>query len=120
MKSKPKQFISLWFPVIIWAVFIFALSSLSSLPTAQKIWWDYLLKKGAHVFVYAVLYFLTVRALKHKTFHNYALAFALCVAYAISDEFHQSFTPGRTPKPTDVGFDTIGMTVTYLHLNNLI
>lgn len=29
--------------------------------------------------------------------------------YAILDEFHQSFSPGRTPKVTDVYIDTLGV-----------
>ena len=31
------------------------------------------------------------------------------ILYAISDEFHQSFSPGRTPKVTDVYIDTLGI-----------
>lgn len=114
------KLLHLWLPVILWAALIFTLSSFSTLPSAQKVWWDYILKKGAHMFEYAVLYFLVVRALEKRTAKNYTLAFVLCIAYAISDEFHQSFTPGRTPKPTDVGFDTIGMTIAYLRLNKFI
>jgi VanZ family protein len=30
------------------------------------------------------------------------LAWVLAVVYALSDEFHQSFTPGRTPSLVDV------------------
>jgi VanZ family protein len=33
---------------------------------------------------------------------------ALIVIYAVSDEFHQSFTPGREPKLRDVLIDTAG------------
>ena len=29
--------------------------------------------------------------------------------YAISDEFHQTFSPGRTPKVTDVYIDMLGV-----------
>ena len=31
------------------------------------------------------------------------------ILYAILDEFHQSFSPGRTPKITDVYIDTLGI-----------
>ena len=31
------------------------------------------------------------------------------ILYAASDEFHQSFSPGRTPKVTDVYIDTLGV-----------
>ena len=31
------------------------------------------------------------------------------IIYAVLDEFHQSFSPGRTPKITDVYIDTLGI-----------
>ena len=33
----------------------------------------------------------------------------LGISYAISDEIHQSFTPGRGPKITDVFIDSLGV-----------
>ena len=33
------------------------------------------------------------------------------ILYAMSDEFHQSFSPGRSPKVTDVYIDTLGVIV---------
>ena len=38
------------------------------------------------------------------------LLFAIVIAglYAVSDEFHQSFIPGRTPLISDVAIDTLG------------
>ena len=40
---------------------------------------------------------------------------AIAFAYAISDEFHQSFVPGRDSDPVDVLVDTIGIaTATWL------
>jgi VanZ family protein len=32
----------------------------------------------------------------------------VCSLYGISDEFHQSFVPGRTPDPVDWATDTAG------------
>ena len=31
------------------------------------------------------------------------------IIYATLDEFHQSFSPGRTPKITDIYIDTLGV-----------
>ena len=31
------------------------------------------------------------------------------VLYAASDEFHQSFVPGRSPSIVDVGIDSLGV-----------
>ena len=109
-----------WLPVLIWAGVIYTLSSLSTLPTPEVIWWDYILKKSAHIFEYALLYFLLVRALADKSPLTYRTAFIIALLYAVSDELHQSFTPGRFPKPTDVGYDTFGMFVAYLRIKHFI
>ena len=37
-----------------------------------------------------------------------AAAWLLCTCYAATDEFHQIFVPGRTPKVTDVMIDSAG------------
>jgi VanZ family protein len=36
------------------------------------------------------------------------LAWGLCILYAITDEYHQSFVPGRSPRGMDVGIDALG------------
>lgn len=54
---------------------------------------------------------LTYRALKSQgvVSKNAALwAILFSILYGASDEFHQSFTPGREPRVRDVFFDTIG------------
>ena len=35
-------------------------------------------------------------------------AFVIAVLYGVSDEFHQSFVPGRTPDAADVLADAVG------------
>ena len=113
-----KKIIFRWGPVILWAVIIFTISSIPTLPKSKIIWWDFILKKTAHVVEYAILSFLLIRGLTNtassqlfpKKVKPYALiiAFIFAVIYAFSDEFHQSFVPGRTSKLRDVGFDTLG------------
>ena len=39
------------------------------------------------------------------------ITIGLWMLYAILDEFHQSFSPGRTPKITDVYIDTLGIII---------
>ena len=39
------------------------------------------------------------------------MTISIGILYAISDEFHQSFSPGRSPKVTDVYIDTLGVIV---------
>ena len=109
---------SRWGPIIIWAGVIFTFSSISTLPKAEIIWWDFILKKSAHIIEYAIFFLLLIRALnptspkklmpqsvKSKT---WLIAFVVAILYALTDEYHQSFVPGRTAKLTDVGFDIIG------------
>ena len=68
-----------------------------------------LVRKGAHMTEYAVLFFLLRRALRLSGVRHPGLtALPLCVLYAAGDEFHQSFTEGRGPSPVDVCIDGAG------------
>ena len=93
----------LWAPVVLWAAVIFAFSSIPSLGTGLGTW-DLLLRKLAHVAEFAVLGALLQRALGRA-----AGAFALGVAYAVSDEVHQHFVAGRRAAPLDVLIDSVGV-----------
>lgn len=93
----------LWAPVVAWAAVIFALSSVSDLGTGLGTW-DLVLRKLAHAAEFALFGALLLRALGRPW-----LAFALGVAYAVSDELHQHFVPGRVGSPLDVGIDAVGV-----------
>ena len=102
---------------------IFYLSSLSTLPSAQLVLSDFIFKKAAHMFVYAVLWLLVLTAAKVRWRFSPKLlvsVYVFCILYAISDEFHQSLTPGRHPSVLDVGFDTLGMYLMHLRVTRLI
>jgi VanZ family protein len=96
---------SRWIPVLVWAAVIFALSSIPSLSTHLGTW-DLILRKAAHMTEYAILAVLLRRATG-----SYGWAFGLAVAYAASDEFHQTFVRGRHGTPVDVAIDTIGISL---------
>lgn len=91
-----------WLPVALWAALIFAVSSIPSLGTGLGTW-DLLLRKAAHMAEYAILAVLLARALGSAGW-----AFVVAVAYAVSDELHQSFVAGRAGRPLDVAIDAIG------------
>ena len=93
----------LWAPVVLWAALIFAFSSVPDLGTGLGTW-DLVLRKLAHAAEFAVLGALLLRALRHE----YA-ALAAGIAYAISDELHQHFVPGRVGSPVDVAIDAVGV-----------
>lgn len=71
-----------------------------------------IVRKGAHFSIYAMLGILTINFM--LTFENkkmskkiiYALMF--CMFYAITDEFHQYFIPGRSAEIRDVLIDSSG------------
>lgn len=96
--------------VVGWCIFIFTISSIPSLPKVGFIWWDFVLKKSAHMLEYAVLFTLTLRAMAKRSPQT---AFLFSLAFALSDEYHQSFIPGRTALFSDVLFDSFGMLVAY-------
>ena len=106
-----KKFLKFYLPPILWAGVIFTLSSFPTLETSEIYWQDFVLKKSAHMIEYAVFALLIYRALKYsgtKIRRAVVLSLLIAVIYAITDEFHQSFVPGREPKIRDVFFDTIG------------
>jgi VanZ family protein len=104
----------LWLPVALCAAVIFAISSIPSLGTELGTW-DLVLRKLAHTAEYAVLGALLVRALGRP-----APALALGVLYAVSDELHQHFVPGRRGAPFDVLIDAVGVTIGILVWRSLV
>jgi VanZ family protein len=95
--------LTVWLPVFAWAAVIFAFSSIPSLSTGLGTW-DTVLRKGAHLAEYAILGALLYRALGRE-----ALALAVGIAYAATDEFHQRFVHGRHSSPVDVAIDAVGL-----------
>lgn len=90
----------MWVAVAVWAAVIFGFSSLpgSAIPGHFSV--------PGHVVVYAVLGALLLLALGRPSPAFIAAAVTLASAYGVSDEFHQSFVPGRCPDPADWAVDT--------------
>ena len=63
--------------------------------------------KVAHGIGYFFLGFSVLYALPAHSRWSPALALILCCLYAITDEIHQMYTPGRTASPRDVLLDTL-------------
>lgn len=104
---------SIWLPPLAWMVIIFAFSAQHGgghLPAAEVV-----LRKLGHAAGYLVLTLLLLRALRRS---GVAVALPVAVgaalAYAISDEWHQSFVPGRTATARDVAIDGIGIALAAL------
>jgi len=114
LKSKEtiaRKVLKYWLPVIVWSLIIFFLSSLPTAPITKVYWREFAIKKSAHVIEYAIFTILMYRALKESGVEKKeagVYSIIMAVLYGISDEFHQSFTPGRDPRIRDIIFDTIG------------
>src|SRR5512141_3111991 len=101
--SRLRTLVSLWLPPLIWMGVLFAASGTPSREIPSFGLLDYLVKKSGHVLGYAALALLFHRALGWDT-KRAPLAWVLAMLYAVTDEFHQTFVPGRHPALIDVVF----------------
>lgn len=71
---------------------------------------QFIVRKSAHFIGYMILGILASGLILHYENINkkYPLAFLICVIYAISDEIHQLFVPGRSGQVRDVLIDSAG------------
>ena len=116
-----KTWLYRWGPAILIMAIIFVASATAAAEIPEFGYWDFFAKKGGHLLGYALL-----AAAYHYALYNgkrsgklpVLLAIGLTALYAASDEFHQRFTPGRTPSLVDIGIDItgglIGLTVSGL------
>jgi VanZ family protein len=94
--------------------FIFCLSSIPGEQLGPDTLAVNLIKKAGHVFIFGVLAALYLYALKGRKSLLEArgvfslLSLFLTLLYAVSDEYHQSFTPGRHSSAQDVLIDVCG------------
>jgi len=106
--SKVTQILLRWLPALFMMLVIFWFSSQPAPGLPNFDWADKIVKKGGHVIGYALLagfYWGALGFRKEKA----RLAWFLAILYAMTDEFHQSFVPGRHPSAWDVLiFDNFG------------
>jgi VanZ family protein len=103
-----KIYLSRWLPALalMLVIFWFSAQPASELPTFD--WAESAVKKGGHMIGYGLLAFAYWRALDFKAETRW-FAWALAVLYAVIDEIHQAFVPGRNPSIWDVVvFDNLG------------
>jgi hypothetical protein len=70
--------------------------------------WDFILRKLVHMTEYGVLFWLWWRALGRRTL---AGPLAITLAYAATDEWHQTFVAGRHGTPVDWVIDATGVAI---------
>jgi hypothetical protein len=115
-RGKLTRLLKLWLPAIGWATLIYCLSGIPRLESGFE--YDYILRKIAHVTEYFILTYFTRRACQGSFNFGSERLFiypaTLSFLYAVSDEIHQSFVPGRTCAVGDVLIDTVGILGFYL------
>ena len=115
--SKWKKFLYRWGPAILFMVVIFSFSSVPSAEMPNFGLMDFIIKKGGHALGYGLLALTYLRGLRgqHPRRSEFTqtmlIAWILSVLYSATDEFHQSFVPGRHPAITDVMIDSVGAAV---------
>lgn len=144
MNKKQINMLISWIAVFLWMILIFNLSSqvaeqsnhLSTgitevivktvkkvIPNANFDISNHIVRKNAHFFTYLILGMLVVNALRRSEVIGYkSIALLICFLYAISDELHQFYVPGRGPGMKDVFIDSAGATVgilVYLGINRI-
>jgi len=111
--------------VILWMAFIFTMSSFNSTDSSNQSNFlmniitsflniknldmlSFIIRKFAHFIEYLILGILVYNLIKNYNKKTY-IAIMICILYAISDEFHQMFVPGRSCQIIDIIIDIIGV-----------
>ena len=102
-----------WLPIILYAGFIYYLSSLSNpidqiIPNGVLIYFDFE-HFIYHIIEFGILSLLLYRALKTMNENPQTLSILIAVSYSITDEMHQYFVPGRVSSVFDVAIDVFGI-----------
>lgn len=137
MKIKILPWMIPWTPVILWMAMIFLFSHqpatessdlssgitktiadiITSAAPDIKLNQEslhFFIRKCAHFGVYMILGLLVANGLSHNNMSRsklILLAFLICGFYAISDEIHQLYVPGRSGQVSDVLIDSSGALV---------
>ena len=121
--------------VILWMLFIFKMSSYSSISSNNQSGFivniisnilnfndldtlSFIIRKIAHFTEYFILGLLTYNMAYNYNKKVY-LSIIICILYAISDELHQSLVPGRSCQILDILIDSSGSIISIYLLSIL-
>lgn len=123
--------------VLIWMIIIFIMSSFNAEDSANQSNFivniianilninnisllSLIIRKLAHFTEYLILGTLVINMFtKNNAKKTYLLSILLCIIYAISDEIHQIFVPGRACQLKDILIDSVG-SITGIYLFKLL
>jgi len=100
------RFMNVYFLPILYAAVIFGLSSRSF----ESVHLYHGMDKGVHLILYAGFGYTVLRAFRKVGGVRFPVLWAVLIVtvYGITDEFHQSFVPGRDFELLDMVFDGLG------------
>ncbi|TAN58079.1 hypothetical protein EPN15_02170 [Patescibacteria group bacterium] len=121
------KLIKFWLPVLLWAGMIFYFSSIPDLRSGLPDIFDIVFRKIAHAGEFGILAILLWRAIlsssflqsKQSTINVIVIVIIIVILYAITDEIHQGFVPGRVASPIDVLIDSFGATLAWAVFNKI-
>lgn len=110
--------------VALWMMLIFVMSSFNSVESGNQSNFvvniivdvfnvnnidllSLIIRKSAHFteyFILGILVYNLIRSYNKKTY----ISLIICILYAVSDEIHQMFVPGRSCQMLDVMIDSLG------------
>ena len=113
--ERVERILLFYLPPLLCMGTIFYLSSCSWVPIPLPVWMI-VRDKVAHAIMYGLLCYLWIRAFRmgedrSLSSNLFIVAVSITVAYGITDEYHQSFVPGRTATAGDALADSIGALV---------
>ena len=139
MNRKRLLRVLLWAAAVLWMILIFSLSAQPAAQSSEtstpfvdafltlvrpgyrdlspearfelREQYSFIVRKAAHFTIYTVLgILLTCAVSAHtKSGWRYAVSFLIGVLYAVSDEIHQYFVPGRSCELRDTAIDSAGI-----------
>lgn len=109
-KPKMDRTAGFWIPAALWALLIFALSSIpgASFPASPIFTYDKLLHAGVYAVLGAFCFFALARTRARSTGVLVVIAGVMVTLYGCTDELHQLFVPGRFADLRDVLADCVG------------
>ena len=105
--------------VVLWMGLIFCLSSIPSLGFGLGGIQEQISRKSVHVIIYGILTLLiwfSLPGLDKHLFKKIVLCGFLALIFAVGDEIHQAFVPGRSGGVKGVLADTIGIVLALIWL----
>lgn len=89
-------------------VIVHTMQNIAPFISIEEDFFHHFIRKSAHFTAYLLLGMLVIHALRMPYRKGYIMAFLISVLYAMSDEFHQLFIPGRSGELRDIAIDSVG------------